>query len=324
MNDKKKQKNTKTMKSFEEKHYESFKIANLAQKIGLRVEWLINKYWAFKIIKNKKEVWLRSGITSFTNPIGMKISANKDLTKKLLRSYNIPVADGVIARTMKQTINASKKIGFPLVIKPNASTQGKGVCFVKNEREVYRAYKIAKNVNSVLLVEPFKKGDYFRFTIIDYKLISVIKAVPPFIIGDGKNNVFNLIRKKFNKKIKTTPRLRRILRSQGFGLKLIVPKNVKIYLSLSGSDGGYWKDETNIIHPSVKKLIEEVSRIIDLNIVGIDVLAKKINKNIKEVDFCVLEINAGPDLTLCEKAKDVKDSQRVWKAIVKMVIKRFN
>ncbi|MGK0235434.1 MAG: cyanophycin synthetase, partial [Psychroserpens sp.] len=60
------------------------------------------------------------------------------------------------------------------------------------------------------------------------------------------------------------------------------------------STGGTAEDITDIIHPANVSMAERISKIIDLDICGIDIMTTDISKPLSETGGAVLEVNAGP------------------------------
>ena len=60
------------------------------------------------------------------------------------------------------------------------------------------------------------------------------------------------------------------------------------------STGGTAEDVTDIMHPANVAMAERISKIIDLDICGIDVMTSDISKPLSETGGAVLEVNAGP------------------------------
>ena len=60
------------------------------------------------------------------------------------------------------------------------------------------------------------------------------------------------------------------------------------------STGGTAEDVTDIVHPSNVSMAERISKIIDLDICGIDIMTTDISKPLEETGGAVLEVNAGP------------------------------
>ncbi|MBC7873057.1 MAG: cyanophycin synthetase, partial [Ferruginibacter sp.] len=73
---------------------------------------------------NQKRI--RATIASTTSNIAVDIAGNKEETKLLLGSAEIPVPKGTVIRSEEELDGAIEKVGFPLVIKPIDGNHGKG------------------------------------------------------------------------------------------------------------------------------------------------------------------------------------------------------
>jgi cyanophycin synthetase len=60
------------------------------------------------------------------------------------------------------------------------------------------------------------------------------------------------------------------------------------------STGGTSEDVTDIVHPANVSMVERISKIIDLDICGVDIMTTDISKPLRETGGAVLEVNAGP------------------------------
>ena len=87
-----------------------------------------------------------------------------------------------------------KKIKYPLVIKPTNGEQGKDVNVNINSREdVFNIInKLSKKYNRIV-IEKYLSGDNYRILVYKNKIIGVLKLTKPYIIGDGKNTISQLI-----------------------------------------------------------------------------------------------------------------------------------
>ena len=76
-----------------------------------------------------------------------------------------------------------------------------------------------------------------------------------------------------------------------------VPKKgeiVKLKAQQISSTGGTAEDITDLIHPYNIFMAERISKIIGLDICGIDIMAEDLTKPINKSGGAVLEVNAGP------------------------------
>ena len=87
-----------------------------------------------------------------------------------------------------------------------------------------------------------------------------------------------------------------IIKDAGYTLESIIPNGEKLNLKDTAnlSTGGTAEDITDIIHPANVSMAERISKIIDLDICGIDIATTDISKPLSETGGAVLEVNAGP------------------------------
>ena len=125
------------------------------------------------------------------------------------------------------------------------------------------------------------------------------------MVGDGQKTVLKLVQ-DLNKKrkmsgmvlpqvIRTNQDLREALLEQGFRMSDVPPKTKTLILSKTSnmSRGSEPHDMTSRIHPKTKKVLQEITKHLNLDIVGIDIISPDITSSLKDTGV-VLEINARP------------------------------
>lgn len=259
----------------------------------------------------QKKIW--ASISSSTSCIGMDVAANKELTKQILAAHFVPTPKGVTIHSKEELEEAIKHLGFPLVIKPLNSNHGQGVTTnVTHLQKAYAGFELAKKYADELIVERFINGDDFRFLVVNYKLVAVAKRTPALVVGDGVSSIEELIKQanedpnrgeaheKILTRIKIDESTFAILRQNNLNLSSILPKEQILYLKETAnlSAGGTAIDVTDEVHPFNVFLAERVARLVNLDICGIDIVAKDITKPINEHSGAVIEVNAGPGLRM--------------------------
>ena len=248
-------------------------------------------------------------ITCKTSNIAVDIACNKEETKRMLDLASIPVASGGICvdeEGLKTTID---KIGYPIVLKPLDGNHGKGASInVKNWEDAKAGLVYAQNYSRRVIVEKFITGFDFRVLVIDNKLVAAAKRVPAHVVGDGKNTIQYLIdetnkdprRGYGHENVLTQIDVDRdtldLLEKLDYTVESI-PKNGEIvYLKSTAnlSTGGTSVDVTDMMHPENIFLAERISRVIGLDICGVDIMAENLTQPLKENGGCILEVNAAP------------------------------
>ncbi|MCH7535188.1 MAG: cyanophycin synthetase, partial [Bacteroidetes bacterium] len=256
---------------------------------------------------NQKRI--RATITSQTSGIGVDLACDKEDTKFLLDRAGVPVPQGSVIRTEKELIDELKFIGYPCVIKPVDGNHGKGVTInVKTKRDAVLAFGLAKRHSGRVIVEKLITGFDFRMLVIDHKLVAAAKRTPAYVTGNGKSTIKQLIEEvnadprrgygheNMLTEITVDKMTLRLVGAKGFKLSSILPNRKVLYLKTTAnlSTGGTSTDVTDAVHPDNIFMAERISRIIGLDICGIDIMVSDLEKPIGENGGVVLEVNAAP------------------------------
>lgn len=248
-------------------------------------------------------------ITCKTSNIAVDIACDKEQTKRMLNNASIPVADGDICVDEEDLEDTIKKIGYPIVLKPLDGNHGKGASInVKTWEGAVEGLAYAKKYSRRVIVEKFVTGFDFRVLIIDNKLVAAAKRVPANVVGDGKNTIQQLIeitnkdprRGYGHENVLTQIEIDRdsedLLEKYGYTVETIPNKDEIVYLKSTAnlSTGGTSVDVTDMMHPENIFLCERISRVIGLDICGVDIMAENLTQPLKENGGCILEVNAAP------------------------------
>lgn len=248
-------------------------------------------------------------ITCKTSSIAVDIACNKEQTKKMLEANSIPVANGGICVDEEDLDDVIRKIGYPIVIKPLDGNHGKGASInVKNREDAIEGLAYAKKYSHRVIVEKFITGYDFRVLIIDNKLVAAAKREPAHVKGDGKQTIQELIdetnldprRGYGHENVLTQIDVDRdtmdLLEKLNYTLETVPKKDEVVYLKSTAnlSTGGTSVDVTDMMHPENIFLCERISRVIGLDVCGVDIMAENLTQPLKENGGCILEVNAAP------------------------------
>lgn len=280
---------------------------------------------------NQKKMW--ATVSSLTSSIGVEMAADKELTKNRLDLNFIPVPLGETVSTLEELDKALTKLSFPLVIKPLNGNHGRGVLtHIYTREKAIIGFEFAKKISSKVLVEEFIKGEDYRFLVVNYKVVAIAKRTPATIIGTGNQTIQQLIdiinedpqRGKGHENILTKIHIDdetlSILMEKKLSLDTILPANELVYLKGTAnlSAGGTATDVTEQVHAANIKIAEQVAKIIDLDICGIDVVAQDISSPIDKTNGAIIEVNAGPGLRMHLQPTQGK-ARDVAKPIIEML-----
>lgn len=248
-------------------------------------------------------------ITCNTSNIAVDIACDKEDTKRFLENSSIPVAKGDICVDEEDLQNTIDKIGFPIVIKPLDGNHGKGASInVKTVEEAIEGLAHAKKHSRRVIVEKFITGHDFRILVINHKMVAAAQRVPAHVVGDGEHTINELIeienqdprRGYGHENVLTEIEIDRdsqdLLDKLNYTTESVPPKGEIIYLKSTAnlSTGGTSVDVTDMVHPENIFLAERISRIIGLDICGIDVMAENLTQPLQENGGVILEVNAAP------------------------------
>jgi len=257
----------------------------------------------------KNQVRFRATMTDRTSSIAVDLASNKDETKRMLQDAAIPVAKGMCISHESEVKEVIDKVGFPLVFKPLDGNHGKGASInVKTFDEALAAYEHAKKYSRRIIVEKFITGYDFRILVINHRFIAAALREPAHVKGDGKSNIQQLIEKENqdprrgygHENVLTEISIDREtldqLSKHNYTLDTVLKKDEVCYLKGTAnlSTGGTSTDVTDMVHPHNIFICERISRVIGLDICGIDIMATNLSEPLETTGGVVLEVNAAP------------------------------
>lgn len=287
-------------------------ICEAARKYNLPVTQL-GETGFYQIGYGKMGRVIEATIGTETSCVGCDISCDKFLTKELLRNQNIPVACGDKVTNVIELLQCAEKIGYPVVLKPQYGNKGNGVIVnITDEKHLIFTYNLLKKKYEDIILEKYIKGRDYRVCVVDYKVVAVSLRIVPFVIGDGKNNVKELIRienenplrgedhEKPLTKIKLDQELLSCIGRNKITLNYIPKEGEKIELRQNAnlSTGGLAVDCTDKICKENIDYCIRAAKTIGLDICGIDICTDDISKPLNESNGIVMEVNAAPGIRM--------------------------
>ena len=269
----------------------------------------LNDYSLVQLGYGVNQKRIRATISSQTSGIGVDLAGDKEDTKFLLNRAGVPVPKGSIIATEIDLENGLSNIGYPCVIKPVDGNHGKGASInIRKKKDAELAFTVAKRFSKRIIIERYIKGYDFRLLVINHRLVAAAKRTPAHVIGNGKSTIRELIavenadprrgigHENMLTDISVDKMTKRMMREKGFTLNSILPKRRKLFLKTTAnlSTGGTSTDVTDSVHPYNIFMAERISRIIGLDICGIDIMAQDLSRPINENGGAVLEVNAAP------------------------------
>jgi len=282
----------------------------IAEAQNRGIPWIrLNKYSLCQLGYGANQKRIQATVTSDTSSIGVEIACDKEDTKHLLGQAQVPVPKGDIIRSERGLKEAIEYVGYPIVLKPINGNHGRGITAnVNNWEDALVAFEAAKAISRSVIVEKYITGEDYRLLVINYKLVAAAKRTPAHIEGDGSSTIQQLIdsvnedprrgygHEKVLTIIKVDDMTKGILEAAELTLDSVLPEGKILQLKDTAnlSTGGTATDVLDLVHPANVFMAERISKIIGLDICGIDVMTSDISIPLKETGGAVLEVNAGP------------------------------
>ena len=271
-----------------------------------------------------RRIWTAE--TDATSAIAETISRDKDLTKSLLADCGVPIPEGREVKDAADAWEAAEDIGLPVCVKPVDGNHGRGVFIDLNSREeIEKAWSVAVDEGSGVLVERSIPGVEHRLLIVGDKLVAANRSEMITVTGDGKSTVRELIDSQVNTDPRRGPTelhplsviridsaARMELERQGLDADAIPAAGREVLIQRTANHAFDCTDE---VHPETAAVCALAARIVGLDIAGVDLVCKDISQPLRGQGGAIVEVNAGPSLLMHLKP-GVGQPRPVGRAIV--------
>lgn len=303
------------VKGYEDMDFSAQMIIREALKRKIKVEVLDRKNNFIRLKKGRKTEYLYdANYTSLDTQICTFLMENKFVAKIILEEHGLRVAKGGIYYSIKDAIRDfdKKYKKIDLIAKPNTTNFGIGIRFVKkgDKNGFKNALAYAFKFDKSILVEEFIKGEEYRFLVLGGKCTAITHRRPSNVIGDGihtikeliniKNNTLTNYKKITDDKILTSEVEKNFLKMQNFTFSSIPAKNKRIFLRKNSNvaTGGDAIDMTDEVRKEYKKIAEKAANSVGAKICGVDIMIKGISAKPTPNNYCIIELNPNPGLTI--------------------------
>ncbi len=251
-----------------------------------------------------------SSFTDATSVIGVRIAHHKFQTSSLLQQNGVPVPSGFMACDRKQAFSGAAKLGWPVVVKPLQQEQGIGVVPGIKDKAIFdqavdNAFRLSPDG---IIVEKHVDGDDHRMLVVGGKLLMATLRIPAGVTGNGISSVEQLV-KEVNADqrrgqvkrsiliaIDLNAEAMRCLRDQCLEVESVpeTGRFVRLRYTANISTGGSAVDVTDKVHPDNRIVVERATRLIGLDIAGVDFLCTDIAKSWRDIGGKIIEVNSQP------------------------------
>jgi cyanophycin synthetase len=252
---------------------------------------------------------IQATMTDRTSAIGMEIADDKNRTKVILKAAGIPIPEGEPVEELEEALSTAADMGYPVVVKPLVGNHGRGITVnVTNDEDLKVAFEQAKAFRETIVVEAYLPGSDHRILVVDGRFVAAARRDPASVTGDGRSTVQELIdrlnedpqRGYGHENVLTMVEVdfmtNRLLGQMGMDVDTVLPKGQVVTLKSTAnlSQGGTATDITDEVHPFVRYMAERIAQIIDIDIMGIDIIAPHLREPLETTGGGVVEVNAAP------------------------------
>ena len=286
-------------------------ILDVLRKKGIKVKVISKRFNLLEVLFNGKPTFVKGTSFPVNSQPSCFIANNKYLTKRILRTHNIPTPKSWLVRTPKETKRKILQNNlFPCVLKPIKGAHGNLVfANIESVGELDELLPLVFNGKDKknVLIEEFIDGRDYRFIVVGDKVSAVMERIPAHVVGDGLSNIKQLI-KKFNSnpfvgeryemplcKIIINGEVKRNLKKQNKKLIYCPKIGETIFLRQNAniSTGGVGKDVTESIGQEMKDVAVKAAKSIGMVITGVDIIYEKSSRK-----PYVLELNDTPGIDI--------------------------
>jgi len=251
-----------------------------------------------------------SSFTDQTPALGERLSRHKFHCNRRLARAAVPVPDTRLVQSLPQARAAAEALGWPVVVKPVAADQGRGVHVgVGSFAALEHAFRGASDMQDHgVLVEELVPGDDYRILVADGRMVMACRRIPGGVTGDGTSTV-NALLDRLNADplrgtdlrsalVRISPDSEALSCLEAAGLTPdSIPQEgrfVPLRRTANISTGGTAVDVTDLIHPDNQMVAVRAARIARLDIAGVDFLCPDIGRSYREVGGAICEVNGQP------------------------------
>jgi cyanophycin synthetase len=232
---------------------------------------------------------------------------DKHLFKRFLEKHRIPAARAVMTASLESARAEFARFNAPVVVKPRIGSRARHTAtHVRTIEDFEEAFRSAQQLCKYVLFEEHLVGKLCRATVVNGSVAGFLKKSYPTVTGDGTSTIRDLVRDKNAQKpervwdILLNEANEGHIRRQGLTLDSILPQGVTIDVSQhSGRQvGGATHEMPTEIHPKLREYLERASRILDVPLIGFDLIIADPEADPDTQKWGILEANTLPFIDL--------------------------
>lgn len=269
------------------------------------------------IFDNGKKFYLKDINFNLNFVSSVRITKNKALTTFFLDLFGYKVPEYTMVYTSEKCkryglldnldkgIEFAASIGYPVILKINDSSKGRGIYKAYNEKELLDSANSLFQITNTFQIQKYYSYSDYRVVVLGNEILSAYERRPLYIIGDGINTIKQLLLLKQEYYVRSGRDtsidledidLKNNLDRLGYTFDSVLKYGEQCVLrNISNlSAGGECIELTDKIHRDYAKLCIKIAQDLNLNLCGIDIMCRNICMDID--DYIILEVNSAPGL----------------------------
>lgn len=257
-----------------------------------------------------KGVRIQRSATGGDSALGAQLVQSKSAAAAVLRGAGLPVPAHGLARQREDARSLARRLGWPVVVKPDDRDRGEGVAVdVDSDERLLAAFDaaLACTTSRQVIVERQVPGVCHRLFIAAGRLLYGVRRLPKSVIGDGSSTVAELIQQA-NRRERSLPVWARsepypddeaaqaALAAAGYSLQAVPPAGRPVPLRRieSTAAGGYDEDVTETTHPANVEIAVRAAALTGLEVAGVDIISTDITVPWYRNGAVINELNFAP------------------------------
>jgi len=248
------------------------------------------------------------------------IALDKDATAHLLRrfGYTVPTGRGFsyegrlrVARDIGGAYDYARRLGLPVLVKPNDSFADQHVVVVYTRAQFYTAAREIFAASKTLLVQRIARGSDCSIVVLDGEVLMATEKTRPYVVGDGHSTIRRLISMDRRRGRQAghpselragDPRVGRHLAHGHRTLETVPTVGQRVELLPCGNlgVGGDVRVVTELLHPTLRALAIRAVSDMGLRLASVDLVLSR-PSDAPPKSCTVLEVNTAPGLDTHER-----------------------
>lgn len=280
-------------------------LAEVALEMKYQVEWIDT--WSGYLLKIEDKFFGYGYFSKFplNSAESRALCKDKVFSYMVLEKNNILVPEGdyfirfdekysaqVEGKGIEEAIAYADQIGYPVFAKPNRLAQGQLCKMIFNSSQLHEHIAGIFERDHIVLIQKLVGGDEYRVVALDGEIILAYQKTPPYIVGDGKSGIEELVY-KLKKQHLTVDVDWQMLKDLGRDKEDILKKDERLRLRDNANlkTGGLIERVVDKYPEWLKNLVKKITVTLGARFFGIDLMVEDW-KNGK--DAVIIEVNSDP------------------------------